>query len=99
MNPEVDPDIPSMIAASAALAVSGVPFNGPIAAARVGYINNEYVLCPNLSQMKDSKLDLVVAGTERAVLFGSPEAESKPAAFFNNTAAGGVFVMKLNDLS
>ena len=60
MNPEVDPDIPSMIAASAALAVSGVPFNGPIAAARVGYINNEYVLCPNLSQMKDSKLDLVV---------------------------------------
>lgn len=52
VNPEVDPDIPSMIAASAALAVSGVPFNGPIAAARVGYINNEYVLCPNLSDRK-----------------------------------------------
>ena len=75
VNPEVDPDIPSMIAASAALAVSGVPFNGPIAAARVGYINNEYVLCPNLSQMKDSKLDLVVAGTERAVLMVESEAD------------------------
>ena len=75
MNPEVDPDIPSMIAASAALAVSGVPFNGPIAAARVGYINNEYVLCPNLSQKKDSKLDLVVAGTERAVLMVESEAD------------------------
>ena len=75
VNPEVDPDIPSMIAASAALAVSGVPFNGPIAAARVGYINNEYVLCPNLHQMKDSKLDLVVAGTERAVLMVESEAD------------------------
>lgn len=75
VNPEVDPDIPSMIAASVALAVSGVPFNGPIAAARVGYINNEYVLCPNLSQMKDSKLDLVVAGTERAVLMVESEAD------------------------
>ena len=75
VNSEVDPDIPSMIAASAALAVSGVPFNGPIAAARVGYINNENVLCPNLSQMKDSKLDLVVAGTERAVLMVESEAD------------------------
>ena len=75
VNPEVDPDIPSMIAASAALAVSGVPFNGPIGAARVAYINDEYVLCPNLSQMKDSKLDLVVAGTERAVLMVESEAQ------------------------
>lgn len=75
VNPEVDPDIPSMIAASAALAVSGVPFNGPIAAARVGYINDQYVLCPNQSQLKDSRLDLVVAGTERAVLMVESEAD------------------------
>lgn len=75
VNPEVDPDIPSMIASSAALAVSGVPFNGPIAAARVGYINDEYVLCPNQSQLKDSRLDLVVAGTERAVLMVESEAD------------------------
>ncbi len=75
VNPEVDPDIPAMIAASAALAVSGVPFNGPIAAARVGYINNEYVLCPTVSQLKQSRLDLVVAGTERAVLMVESEAD------------------------
>lgn len=75
VNPEVDPDIPSMIAASAALAVSGVPFHGPIGAARVGYINDEYVLCPTESQLKDSKLDLVVAGTERAVLMVESEAQ------------------------
>lgn len=74
-NPEVDPDIPSMIAASAALAVSGVPFNGPVGAARVGYINDEYVLCPTVSELKDSKLDLVVAGTERAVLMVESEAQ------------------------
>lgn len=75
VNPEVDPDIPSMIAASAALAVSGVPFHGPIGAARVGYINDQYVLCPTESQLKDSKLDLVVAGTERAVLMVESEAQ------------------------
>ncbi len=75
VNPEVDPDIPSMIASSAALAVSGIPFNGPIAAARVGYINGEYALCPTESEMKDSKLDLVVAGTERAVLMVESEAD------------------------
>ena len=75
VNPEVDPDIPSMIAASAALAVSGVPFHGPIGAARVGYINDQYVLCPTESQLKESKLDLVVAGTERAVLMVESEAQ------------------------
>lgn len=75
VNPEVDPDIPSMIAASAALAVSGVPFNGPIAAARVGYINGEYVLCPTVTQLKDTRLDLVVAGTEKAVLMVESEAD------------------------
>lgn len=78
VNPEVDPDIPSMIAASAALAVSGVPFNGPIAAARVGYINGQYALCPNRAQLAHSKLDLVVAGTERAVLMVESEADQLP---------------------
>lgn len=78
VNPEVDPDIPSMIAASAALAVSGVPFNGPIAAARVGYINGQYALCPNRAQFAHSKLDLVVAGTERAVLMVESEADQLP---------------------
>ena len=63
LNPEVDSDIPALLGASAALAISGVPFNGPIGAARVGYINGEYVLCPTLSQLKESQLDLVVAST------------------------------------
>ena len=53
LNPEIDSDIPAMIGASAALAISGVPFNGPIGAARVGYIDGQYVLCPTLSQLKD----------------------------------------------
>ncbi|MGA0984240.1 MAG: polyribonucleotide nucleotidyltransferase, partial [Burkholderiaceae bacterium] len=61
LNPEIDPDIPAMIGASAALAISGVPFNGPIGAARVGYINGQYVLCPNASDMPNSQMDLVVA--------------------------------------
>ena len=68
LNPEVDADIAAMIATSAALAVSGIPFNGPIGAARVGYVNGEYVLNPGPTQLKSSKLDLVVAGTEAAVL-------------------------------
>jgi polyribonucleotide nucleotidyltransferase len=75
LNPEIDSDIPAMIGASAALAISGVPFNGPIGAARVGYINGQYVLCPTLTQLKDSQLDLVVAGTESAVLMVESEAE------------------------
>ncbi len=75
LNPEVDSDIPALIGASAALAISGVPFNGPIGAARVGYINGQYVLCPTLSQMKSSQLDLVVAGTEAAVLMVESEAD------------------------
>src|SRR5574343_660572 len=74
-NPEVDPDIPAMIGASAALAISGIPFAGPIGACRVGYINGQYVLCPTLSQLKDSQLDLVVAGTEAAVLMVESEAD------------------------
>ncbi|HXY05670.1 MAG TPA: polyribonucleotide nucleotidyltransferase [Burkholderiaceae bacterium] len=75
VNPEIDPDIPSMIGASAALAVSGVPFNGPIGAARVGYIDGQYVLNPSASALKNSRLDLVVAGTERAVLMVESEAQ------------------------
>src|SRR4051794_16276317 len=75
LNPEVDADIAAMIGASAALAVSGVPFAGPIGAARVGYINGEYVLNPGQTQRKDSQMDLVVAGTEAAVLMVESEAQ------------------------
>lgn len=74
LNPEVDADIPAMIATSAALAISGIPFTGPIGAARVGYINGEYVLNPGQTQRKDSQMDLVVAGTETAVLMVESEA-------------------------
>jgi polyribonucleotide nucleotidyltransferase len=74
-NPEVDPDIPAMIGASAALAISGIPFNGPIGAARVGYIDGQYVLCPTLSQLPTSQLNLVVAGTAGAVLMVESEAQ------------------------
>jgi polyribonucleotide nucleotidyltransferase len=75
LNPEVDADIAAMIGASAALSISGVPFNGPIGAARVGYINGEYVLNPGQTQRKDSIMDLVVAGTETAVLMVESEAQ------------------------
>ncbi|MBV8249998.1 MAG: polyribonucleotide nucleotidyltransferase [Comamonas sp.] len=78
LNPEVDADIAAMIATSAALAVSGLPFNGPIGAARVGYINGEYVLNPGQTQRKDSQMDLVVAGTESAVLMVESEALQLP---------------------
>jgi len=74
-NPEIDPDIPAMIGVSAALSISGIPFNGPIGAARVGYINGQYVLCPTISELKDSQLNLVVAGTESAVLMVESEAQ------------------------
>jgi len=74
LNPEVDADIAAMIATSAALSVSGIPFNGPIGAARVGYVNGEYVLNPGQTQRKDSQMDLVVAGTEAAVLMVESEA-------------------------
>ncbi len=77
-NPEVDSDIPAVIGASAALAVSGIPFNGPIGAARVGYLNGEYVLNPTATELKDSQLDLVVAGTQQAVLMVESEALELP---------------------
>ena len=75
LNPEVDADIAAMIGVSAALSISGIPFNGPIGAARVGYVNGEYVLNPGPSARKNSKLDLVVAGTEAAVLMVESEAD------------------------
>jgi polyribonucleotide nucleotidyltransferase len=75
VNPEIDPDIASMIGASAALSVAGIPFAGPLGAARVGYIDGQYVLNPTASQLKQSKMDLVVAGTETAVLMVESEAQ------------------------
>ena len=75
LNPEVQADIAAMIGTSAALSISGIPFAGPIGAARVGYINGEYVLNPGQTQLKDSALDLVVAGTEAAVLMVESEAQ------------------------
>ena len=78
VNPEIDPDIAAMIGTSAALCVSGIPFSGPIGAARVGYINGEYVLNPTVSQLAQSDMDLVVAGTETAVLMVESEAKELP---------------------
>ncbi len=77
-NPEVDSAIPAMIGSSAALALSGIPFDGPIGAARVGYIDGQYVVNPSTTQMLSSKLDLVVAGTDAAVLMVESEAHELP---------------------
>jgi polyribonucleotide nucleotidyltransferase len=74
-NPEIDPDIPAMLGASAAMAISGIPFSGPIGAARVGYIDGKYVLCPTKTQLQGTQLDLIVAGTEGAVLMVESEAK------------------------
>ncbi len=74
MNPEVDPDIAAMLGTSAALAISGIPFDGPIGAVRVGYLKGEYVLNPTYSQLQESDLNLVVAGTRNAVLMVESEA-------------------------
>ena len=73
-NNEVDSDIPAMIGTSAALAISGIPFNGPIGAARVGYVDGQYVLNPTATELKSSQLNLVVAGTQQAVLMVESEA-------------------------
>ncbi|ROR32096.1 polyribonucleotide nucleotidyltransferase [Inmirania thermothiophila] len=75
---EVDADVPAMIGASAALAVSGIPFNGPIGAARVGYRDGQFILNPGFAELEESDLDLVVAGTERAVLMVESEARELP---------------------
>ncbi|MEE8364168.1 MAG: polyribonucleotide nucleotidyltransferase [Gammaproteobacteria bacterium] len=74
LNPEIDPDIPALIGTSAAIAISGLPFNGPIGAVRVGYLDGQYILNPNKTQTEESDLDLVVAGTENAVLMVESEA-------------------------
>jgi polyribonucleotide nucleotidyltransferase len=72
---QIDADIPSMIGASAALMISGIPFDGPIGAARVGYLNGEYVLNPTAEEMKQTQMDLVIAGTSQAVLMVESEAK------------------------
>ncbi len=77
-DPEIDSDIPAIIGASAAMAISGIPFYGPLGAARVGYLNGEYVLNPTASQMKDSELDLVIAATDKAVMMVESEARELP---------------------
>jgi len=74
-NNEIDSDIPAMVGASAALALSGMPFGGPIGAARVGYANGQYILNPTATELKTSQLDLVVAGTQQAVLMVESEAQ------------------------
>jgi polyribonucleotide nucleotidyltransferase len=103
LNPEVQADIAALIGSSAALAISGIPFNGPIGAARVGYVNGEYVLNPSHAQLANSKLDLVVAGTEAAVLMVESEADQLSeevmlgAVVFGHDQ-GKVAIAAINDL-
>ncbi len=78
MNPEIDPDIPAMLGASAALSLSGMPFMGPLGAARVGYKNGSYLLNPTYTELETSDLDMVVAGTREAVLMVESEAKELP---------------------
>jgi len=77
-DPQINPDIPALIGASAAMSISGLPFSGPVAAARVGYIDGNYVLNPTTEQMEESRLDLVVSGTDSAVLMVESEAKELP---------------------
>ena len=103
LNPEVQADIPALIGTSAALAISGMPFNGPIGAARVGYVNGEYVLNPGQTALAGSKLNLVVAGTEAAVLMVESEADQLSeeimlgAVVFGHEQ-GNIAVAAINDL-
>jgi polyribonucleotide nucleotidyltransferase len=78
LDPQIDPDIASLLGASAAMSISGLPFNGPVGAARVGYIDGGYVLNPTASQLAESKLDLIVAGTQSAVLMVESQAKELP---------------------
>ena len=78
IDAEIDSDIPALIGASAAVSLAGIPFKGPIGAARVGYIDGQYVINPTATQLKTSKMNLVVAGTERAVLMVESEADQLP---------------------
>jgi polyribonucleotide nucleotidyltransferase len=103
LNPEVDADIAALIATSAALSVSGIPFNGPIGAARVGYVNGQYVLNPGQTERQNSQMDLVVAGTEAAVLMVESEAQQLSeeimlgAVVFGHEQ-GNVAIAAINDL-
>ena len=103
LNPEVDADIAALIATSAALSISGIPFSGPIGAARVGYVNGEYVLNPGQTARKDSIMDLVVAGTEAAVLMVETEAQQLSeeimlgAVVFGH-AQGNIAINAIHDL-
>ncbi|MCG9697331.1 polyribonucleotide nucleotidyltransferase [Shewanella sp. Isolate11] len=78
IDPEISPEVISMIGTSAALSISGIPFNGPLGSARVGYVDGEYILNPTVSQLADSQLELSVAGTENAVLMVESEANALP---------------------
>ena len=103
LNPEVQADIAAMIGTSAALAVSGIPFNGPIGAARVGYVNGEYVLNPSKSELANSQMDLVVAGTQAAVLMVESEAsglseEVMLGAVVYGHDQGNVAIAAINEL-
>ena len=102
-DPMIDPDIPAMIGASAALSLSGIPFRGPIGACRVGYIDDAFVINPTTEQLKPSRLDLVVAGTERAVLMVESEADILPEATMLDAVVTGhkalqVAVTAINEL-
>ncbi len=103
LNPEVAADIPALIGTSAALSISGIPFNGPIGAARVGYIDGQYVLNPTKAQMANTKMDLVVAGTDAAVLMVESEAQQLSeevmlgAVVFGHDQ-GKVAIAAINDL-
>jgi polyribonucleotide nucleotidyltransferase len=94
VNPEIDPDIAAMIGASAALCVSGVPFNGPVGAARVGYANGQYILNPTTTELKTSQMNLVVAGTETAVLMVESEAQQLSEAVMLGAVVYGHEQMK-----
>ncbi|OUD13254.1 polyribonucleotide nucleotidyltransferase [Thioflexithrix psekupsensis] len=89
LDPEIDPDIPALIGASAALTLSGLPFHGPLGAARVGYRNGEFLLNPTFNQLLSSQLDLVVAGTESAVLMVESEAQELPEEVMLNAVLYG----------
>ena len=95
LDPEIDPDIPSMLGASAALAISGLPFQGPIGGVRVGYVDGQFVLNPKASQLKTSKLDLVVAGTEKAVLMVESEAKELPESVMLDAVMFGYEQMQI----
>ncbi|MFG6413453.1 polyribonucleotide nucleotidyltransferase [Roseateles sp. DC23W] len=103
LNPEVQADIAALIGSSAALAISGIPFSGPIGAARVGYVNGEYLLNPSKSELANSQMDLVVAGTQAAVLMVESEAsglseEVMLAAIVYGHEQGNVAIAAINEL-